>query len=298
MGKEFFIMPVVAADKVGYEFLCELYDEMYEIENTDICINFAKCKSFDANLSAVLGAIFDKRQSEGCNIFLGAPKVAGVRRALSRNKFFRAFDLDTTYEDRENYIEYHKFGVADTKQFKQYIDTELVQKKRFPECTEKAKIKIIESIYEIFANAASHGGCSHVYSCGEVHTYRNKTMLDMTFVNLGLSVVDNVSRYMDEKGKPTLTSCEALNWAFVEGNTTKEITGGLGLAILKQFVSMNEGSIQMISGNAMLEIEGDNHSNTCLDKCFQGTIVTVKFNCDDSKTYLMTDEVPDTKKLF
>lgn len=298
MDNEFFIMQVVAADKAGYEFLCELFDEMHRIEKSGIYINFAKCKSFDANLSAVLGAIFDKRQSEGCSIFLGAPKAPGVRRALSRNKFFQAFDLDTTYEDRENYIEYHKFGVADTKQFKQYIDTELVQKERFPECSEKAKIKIIESIYEIFANAVSHGGGSHVYSCGEVHTCRNKTMLDMTFVNLGLSVVDNVNHYMYEKGLPTLTSCEALNWAFVEGNTTKDITGGLGLAILKQFVSMNEGSIQMISGNAMLEIEGDNHSDTYLDKCFQGTIVTVKFNCDDSKTYITTDEAPDTNNLF
>lgn len=177
MRKEIFILPSVAADKSGYEFLCELYDDMHSVENMDIYINFVKCRSFDANLSAVLGAMFDKRQREGCSIYLKAPKAPGVRRALSRNKFFRAFDLDTENEDRENYIEYHKFGVSDTQQFKQYVDSELVQKERFPTCTENAKIKIIESIYEIFANAVSHGGCSHVYSCGEAHSHEIRQCL-------------------------------------------------------------------------------------------------------------------------
>ena len=298
MQKEIFIIPSVAADKSGYEFLCELYDDMHSVEKMNIYINFARCRSFDANLSAVLGAMFDKRQKEGCTIYLTPPQAPGVRRALSRNKFFRAFDINTDNEDRENYIEYHKFGVSDTQQFKQYVDSELVQKERFPACTENAKTKIIESIYEIFANAVSHGGCSHVYSCGEAHTRKGKSVLDMTIVNLGLSVVDNVNHYMQEKNQPILTSCGALDWAFVEGNTTKQITGGLGLAILKQFVGLNEGRIQMISGNAMLEIENDNHTETQLDKYFYGTIVTVEFNCDDNKTYLMTDEIPDKKNLF
>ena len=298
MPKEIFILPSVAADKTGYEFLCDLYDDMHSVENMDILVDFVRCRSFDANLSAVLGAMFDKRKGEGCSIYLKAPQSPGVRRALSRNKFFRAFDVSTENEDRENYIEYHKFGVSDTQQFKQYVDSELVQKERFPACTENAKNKIIESIYEIFANAVSHGGCSHVYSCGELHTRMNKSMLDMTIVNLGLSVVDNVNNYMQERDLPILTSCEALNWAFVEGNTTKSITGGLGLAILKQFVGMNEGRIQMISGDAMLEIENDNHTETKLEKYFYGTIVTVEFNCDDNKTYLMTDEIPDKRNLF
>ena len=271
---------------------------MHSVENEEICIDFGKCRSFDANLSAVLGAIFDKRQKEGCNIFLKAPQSPGVRRVLSRNKFFLAFDLNFGNEDRENFIVYKYFGVSDTQTFKEYIDSELIQKKRFPNCTDKAKGKIIESIYEIFANAVSHGGCDRVYCCGEVHTRKNKTMLDMTFVNLGLSVVDNVNRYLQEKGGSVLPSCETLEWAFVKGNTTKPIPGGLGLDILRQFIKMNDGTIQMISGDAMLEIEGENHTDTVLDKWFQGTIVTVEFNCDDDKTYLTTDELPDKNNLF
>lgn len=298
MQKIISISQNVAADKSGYEFLCELYNEMYRIEEEVVVIDFGKCKSFDANLSSVLGSIFDKRQKEGCSIFLKAPQSPGVRRVLSRNKFFRAFDLNTDNEDRENYIYYNSFGVSDTQAFKAYIDKEIIQKERFPKCTAKAKDKIIESIYEIFANAVSHGGCDRVYSCGEVHTRRNKTMLDITFVNLGLSVVDNVNNYLQEKDGSVLPSCDALEWAFIKGNTTKPIPGGLGLDILKQFVGMNDGTIQMISGDAMLEIEGGNHKDTKLDKWFPGTIVTVEFNCDDDKTYLTTDELADKNNLF
>lgn len=63
------IIQTVAADKQGYEFLCDIYDKMHDVENEEIIIDFEKCKSFDANLSAVLGAMFDKRQNDGCKIF-------------------------------------------------------------------------------------------------------------------------------------------------------------------------------------------------------------------------------------
>lgn len=123
-------------------------------------------------------------------------------------------------------------------------------------------------------------------------------MLDITFVNLGKSVVENVNNFLTSKRKDTISSCKTLEWAFIEGNTTKQVPGGLGLAILKQFIGMNEGTIQMISGDAMLEINGSVSTDTKLEKWFPGTIVTVEFNCDDDKTYMMTDEVQDMDNLF
>ena len=104
MLKEVYILQTVAANKAGYEFLCELYNEMHSVENETIYVDFEKCKLFDANLSAVLGAVFDKRKSEGCRIMLKAPLSPGVRRVLSRNKFFKAFAVITGNADRDDYI--------------------------------------------------------------------------------------------------------------------------------------------------------------------------------------------------
>lgn len=298
MRLEFPISQRISADKEGYDFLSALFDNMSKAKCDELLVDFKLCKGFDANLSAVLGAIFNRQKDNGKAVFLRKPDFPGVRRALSRNKFFKAFDLDTNNEDRENYIEYRRFSVEDTQSFKEYIDTELVQKKRFPNCTERAKEKIKESICEIFANAADHSGCLDFYCCGEVHARGGRNMLDMTFVNLGTSIVENVNNYLKSRQVLPMTSCETLEWAFVEGNTTKQIPGGLGLAILRQFIKMNEGTIQMISGDAMLEINGDTATDTKLNLWFPGTIVTVEFNGDDQKTYLMTDELPDKNNLF
>ena len=298
MRLEFPISQRVSADKEGYDFLSALYRDITNADCSEIVVDFKLCKGFEANLSAVLGAIFNKQKDNGRAVFLRKPESPGVRRALSRNKFFKAFDLNTNNEDRENYIEYRRFSADDTQSFKEYIDSELVQKKRFPNCTERAKEKIKESICEIFANAIDHSGCRDFYCCGEVHPREGKNMLDMTFVNLGTSIVENVNNYLKSKQASVMTSCETLEWAFVEGNTTKQIPGGLGLAILKQFIKMNEGTIQMISGDAMIEIYGDTATDTKLDLWFPGTIVTVEFNGDDNKTYLMTDELSDKNNLF
>lgn len=298
MLEERFISQYVKADKAGYDFLSELYESMRNVQTEDIFVDFGRCREFDANLSAVLGAFLDKLTDDGHHLFLRSPKLPGVKRALSRNKFFKAFDLETKYEDRENYIDYRRFDVSETQDFKQYIYLELIQKERFPSCSDKAKLKIIESIYEIFANAVSHSGSKRVYCCGEVHKRMGKTMLDITFVNLGKSVVENVNNYLTGRDKASIDSCKTLEWAFVEGNTTKHVPGGLGLSILKQFIAMNEGTIQMVSGDAMLEINGDIPTNTKLDRWFPGTIVTVEFNCNDTKTYMMTDEIPDMENLF
>ena len=123
-------------------------------------------------------------------------------------------------------------------------------------------------------------------------------MLDITFINLGTTVVDNVNSYLQKRNQPLLTSCNALKWAFKEGNTTKPIPGGLGLSILEEFIAKNEGAIQMVSGDAMLEIEKGNTKDILLEKDFSGTIVNVEFNCSDTKRYSLIEEQVDLGNLF
>jgi len=299
MSNTYYIPLSMVADKAGFEFLSDLYDKILHIDNTDIYVNFDYCKEFEANLAAALGALLSYAISEKqCNVYVNNPREKGVRRALSRNKFLRAFEVLTQIEDRETFIEYSCFGVGETVKFKNFILTNLVQKKRFPHCSEKAADKIIESIYEIFANAVSHGGSKYVYCCGEMHARHGRSMMDMTFVNLGATVIENVNNYLKKREKSSLEPCNALIWAFQRGNTTKPIPGGLGLDILREFITLNEGRIQMVSGNAMLEIEKDETNSIVLDMYFPGTIVNVDFNCSDQKSYKLTEENTDLNNLL
>lgn len=133
-----------------------------------------------------------------------------------------------------------------------------------------------------------HGETEYVYSCGEYNTKIHT--LDMTIVDCGLTIPYNVNTHLAKNGLPNLNPCEAMVWAFEDGNTTKSNTGCLGLAILKQFIEMNKGCLQMVSGNAFLEFDENGTKSQLLSIQFPGTIVNVKFNFDDRNRYLMEGE--------
>ena len=68
-----------------------------------------------------------------------------------------------------------------------------MHKQRFPSHSELAGEKILESIYEIYANAVSHGETKYVYSCGE---YKEMTcVLDMTIVDCGVTIPMKVNDF-------------------------------------------------------------------------------------------------------
>lgn len=299
MGNTFNIAETLLADEKGFYILSSLW-EMLSSKNIGqtVFLNFDAVNLIDANLSAAIGAILDESSKRDISIFLTMPKVKSVRRSLSRIGFLGAFSVDTKIEDRENYIKYKRFSAKETVEFKEHIHSDLIQKKRFPQCTKKAEDKIIESIYEVFANAVSHTGCEYVYSCGECHEHEQIPMLDMTITNLGKTIPQNVNEYFAKKGKEKLSSKDTLLWAFEEGNTTKSVPGGLGLAILREFIDLNEGEIQMVSGDAMLEYKNKTFSAKSLEKQFPGTIVNLKINCADNKTYSLKNEFENPQDLL
>ena len=182
----------------------------------------------------------------------------------------------------------HETDKNDQVKFKKYIDSELIHKQKFPAHTDLVGDKMVESICEIYANAIMHGKSDYVYACGEYQ--EDDKILNMTIVDCGETVAKNVNSFFEGKGKPQVSSAEAIEWAFVSGNTTKTDTGGLGLAILKEFIDQNQGSLQMISDTGMLELNNGMVKQESLNNSFPGTIVNMKFNFADSKKYFMAYE--------
>lgn len=286
----------VYTNQKGYEFLSHLYCSVSKQEDNEILLDFSDCQSFDANLAAALGAILDRLLVEGYyDIHLTTPTSKSVRRSLSRNHFFRAWNVSTLTEDRENFIIYKKFRRDDTNKFKLYIDEWLIKKQKFPKHSELVGTRIIENIFEIYSNAIMHGETDYVYACGEYHV--DDHTLDMTIVDCGLTIPHNVNTYLAKMGQQVLSPCEAIEWAFEDGHTTKENTGGIGLAILKQFIGLNKGCLQMVSGDAFLEFKGTMPTSSLLDLQFPGTIVNMKFNFEDDNSYRMEGEIDYTDLL-
>lgn len=192
-------------------------------------------------------------------------------------------------------IDFKKFTLQDTVSFQTYINDKLLGRSDFPHVSDLLKKKINKSILELFNNAHSHGKCEFVYICGQYSTSDLK--LHFTISDMGITIRKNVNDYF--KSGTKITGTAAIAWAVERGNTTKRgnIPGGLGLSLIRDFLTLNEGSIQIISSNGYWEEKnGSIFVNTFKDR-FLGTIVNLEFNLNDKKTYILSSEI-DSKNVL
>ncbi len=282
--RRFYIDNSVKTDCEGYDSLASLYEDIIFSKEGEVLVDFSLCQRFDANLAAVLGALLLWMSQQGIKVYVSRPAHVGVRRTLTRNHFLRAFDVETQNEDKENFIGYRQFGANEQDEFKEYVESELINKRRFPKHTETAGKKIMESIYEIYVNAISHSECAVVHSCGEFLSGNTSSSLDMTIVNCGVTIADKVNQYMRARNLPELDSCKCIEWAMEEGNTTKNVPGGLGLSLIKDFIRLNDGVLQIVSADALYEYRSGVVVMHTLGNNFPGTIVNMEFNPNDTDT--------------
>lgn len=288
----------ICTDSIGYQHLVDVYDRINNQNDKEATLVFDECEHIDANLSAVLGSLLDDLKSRGYILWLKHPKNIQVRDNLSRNNFFSAFNPDYIAEDTENFIEYRRFGPNDSRDFKSYIETQLMQKQKFPAHTEKAGSLIQESIMEIFVNAVLHGECTYVYSCGEYDEAKTPPSLDMTIVDRGHTIPYKVNDFLTRRNWQPMSSCQAIRWALIDGNTTKNIPGGLGFSTILDFLRLNQGSMQIVSGTGMVEFRNNQLTDYALSKSFDGTIVNMEFNFNDNNNYMLADEQVDFYNLL
>ena len=282
---------ILKTDKNGFEFLAGMMPTVLDNIDDDkqLLVDFSECVEIDGNLSAVIGAILDKVLPSFKHVLVAPPRNKTVKKTLARNHFLRFWQVETNIEERENYVEYNRFKKdASSNEFKKYIQEGLINKQKFPQHTDLAGEKIVESIFEIYANAVMHGKTEYVHSCGEYMT--DKHVLEMTIVDCGQTIPGNVKEFFEKTNQRLIEDSDAIEWAFVSGNTTKTQTGGLGLAIIKDFIGLNEGSIQVVSGRGFIEYKGTSVERFLLATPFPGTVVNMKFNFDDNKKYFMKSE--------
>lgn len=289
----------ITSSMEGYNALSKLFFDIQELAeyNDKLTVDFSNCKEFDGNLCAALGAIFDKFSNKS-TIMLQLPQNKDIRKVLSRNHFLRAWRVETDIKDKENFVRYARFetGDASASEFKKYIDEWLIGKQKFPEHSKAVGDSLVASLYEIYANARMHGEADYVYSCGEYK--ESDTTFEMAIVDLGKTIPGNVNDFLRKIKLPPLPVCHAIDWAFKEGNTTKENTGGLGLSLLREFIEHNNGSLHMVSSGGFVEYSRGCFEFHNLNRDFPGTIANIKFNFSDSKRYWMTTETPNFDDLL
>lgn len=276
----------VQSNLAGYNELALINSQIESTQDDIIYISFEQNTWFEANLCAILGAIIYKAKTiHRKKIF-----ITNIRTNIFyRNGFLGELNLAAFNPLNETVITYQEFGCSDENPFNEYIALEVLGKRDFPKHTDKLGKKIVESIFEVYQNARTHGKCEKIHTCGQYYP-KNKRM-DITIVDLGNTILKNVCDFY--KGKKIFTGSEAIDWAIQYGNSTKiNTTGGLGLDVIKEFIILNNGKIQIVSANGYWELKQGSITTSSLSSplTFPGTIVNIEFNIADTSIYSLKSE--------
>lgn len=279
----------------GYDYIITWINKYKNVKNTEITFDFGKVTFLEANLCALIGTIFEMLESKNNLIKLKniQPRVETI---LRKNEFLLPFGFQKIEDQYDTSLKYRKFTPNDDVGFNNYIQEELLKKPQFPSHSEKLGKEITRNIFEIYENARTHGQCDYIHSCGQFYPRKPDKPLHFTIVDKGVNIKQNVSAFYNQD----INASEAIEWAMKKGNTTKtgDTSGGLGLAVIFEFIKLNKGKIQVISSDGFYEYKNGNVSKNKLGSIFEGTIVNIKFNLNDLNHYSLSSEDEFFENIF
>lgn len=157
-----------------------------------------------------------------------------------------------------------------------------LSRQEMPKMSSDLREKFFEGIDELFANCSLHSNSPFpVFVGGQFFPVAKR----LTFtISDGGQGIDGSLR---AAGRFFATHEAAIDWAMQPNNSarTGDIPGGLGLAILKEFIKMNGGRLTICSNGGYWEMRGENVTKSPIRHVFPGTVATVEINTSDVRSY-------------
>jgi len=273
--------------------------ELFKISNQvngrfeDVRFDFTNCWFLRSNAVAFLGGLARHVESLGGSVIFDWETLRSnsVRANLCQNGFAGNFGYNAKAWSGHS-IPYREEMEPDMNEIMDYLTYSWVGK--WVKVTDRLRDAISGRMWEIYSNAFEHSGTEvGVFTCGQ--HFRHHKDLILTVVDFGRGIPSNVkaflSQYVDETRVSKLSGADCMKWAFERGNTTSMggVARGLGFDLLKEFVRVNQGKLEVYSndGYAIIDKEGERFDNCYIS--FQGTVVHITLRCDE-KLYRFYDE--------
>jgi len=273
----------------SYQRLIDFYHEHKDKSFDTIHIELRQW--FTANMSAALGGILDIFQGSINSVIFDYINPA-IERILLKNDFLSYFGYSRIADSYHTTIRFLKLKPTDGKFFNQYVIEELIRRTELPKMSGPVKEKMAEAIYEIFLNAQIHSETSYIYTCGQF--FPREDRIEFTIVDTGIGF----KRKINGRFNSNLTSTQAIKWAIQDKTTTKiGVSGGIGLALLKEFIEKNRGKMQIVSDDGFYQFDCQGEQMHVFQGAFPGTIVNLQFRTDDNSSYILKSEL-DMNDIF
>ncbi len=272
---------------ISYSCIVDFYNAWKNFKGQCIAIDLKETTYIEANIVALLGAMFDDLTGVNyLNSILISKLNSEVETILKKNNFLSYFGYERIEDTYDTTVEYKKIKASRINEFVEYLNANLFTTTKFPSIPPALKRILISSMAEIFVNAGMHSGCEYVYMCGQV--FPRDGRLDFSIVNMGKTIKENVDDFINQGSTIyNVTSTNAINWAVKPRSTTKmNESGGFGLSKTIDFITKNKGDLLIISDDGCWELNSEGEvSMQLLTNKFNGTIVNFEINMNDSYNY-------------
>jgi hypothetical protein len=260
----------------------------------DIRFDFSRCGFLRPNAIAFLGGLARLVESRMGSVTFDWNTLHNprVKTTIRQNGFASSFgDASVPWDGTS--IRYREDSALDMNGIMDYLTDDWIGK-GWVHVSDRLRDAIAGRMWEIYNNAFEHSGTTiGVFSCGQY--FPNQNDLILSAVDFGRGIPANVRaflrRYVEEALVSQLSGAACLKWAFERGNSTcpGDVARGLGLDLLKEFVRLNQGKLEIYSndGYAIVDKDGERYENH--DLAFEGTAVQITLRCDE-KLYRFRDE--------
>jgi len=259
-------------------------------EKRTYVLDFGDVERLEPNLCAILGAILETNMLKGATIKIINFDSVYLNKVCTSNGFLDLIAGNPSKPSSlHGCIPYMSFLIENEEEVENYISKFVLLSEKVPRMSELARKKVIRSIFEIYQNAVLHSDSKRVYVCGQFYD-QNKRMA-LTMVDIGKSFKTNINQHSPNLSN--LTASECIDWATKIGNTTKkqEDPGGLGLDLIREFLKLNGGKLQIQSSNGYWSEQKGRTFVKDTNSVFHGSIVNIEFNLNDQNSYYMAHEI-------
>lgn len=271
----------------GFSNIAELAQDASDLWLDNAELDFSRCGFFDANMAAPLYVVIARLRDELNDVTIHNIQPA-TERILKKNQFLTVFNMGVLTDTNQTTLPFKIFKRQAGEQFNDYLDT-YMRGRGIPSMSDALTKRFRQSLFEIFLNAGIHSNSElGIFVCGQFFPQLHR--LDFTIADAGVGIRENVRRYT---GRKRMNSCAAIEWALTEGNTTKtgNQPGGLGLKLIKDFIRMNKGKLQIVSRFGYYEFSSRGDSINKMDHDFPGTCVNIEINTQDTNSYCLKSEL-------
>jgi len=254
-----------------------------------VTFDFSNCGFLRQNAVAFLGGLARLIESRsGRANFSWDTMEEAVLKNLKKNGFAEAFGFGASYGPG-NSIPYRQDTWLNKNALADYLTSKWLGR-GWINVSEKLKNAIVEKVLECYLNSFEHSGSViGVFSCGQ--HYPQLKHLEISVVDFGVGIPAKVREF---KNDGSIGAAQALQWAFRSGTSTRQNgpSGGLGLDLLKQFVKINQGRMDIFSHDGYAVFDESREKYIQRPSFFEGTVINIKLKCNESFYSLASETEP------